>query len=62
MRASEVVSTRMVGELTCVHRAEILKRIHGGLFRRVEVLGLGASAEDVGTAFVAAESHFCVLD
>jgi len=46
---------------TCIHRAEINQRVHGGLLRGVELLGLGAPAENRYGALVAAESHFRVL-
>ena len=46
---------------TCIHRAEINQRVHGGFFWIVELLGLGTPAENRHGALVAAESHLRVL-
>jgi hypothetical protein len=50
-----------LGELTCVNRAEVLKRVHRRLLSVIELLGLRAAAKHPYIALVASEADLGVL-
>jgi hypothetical protein len=48
-------------ERTCIERAEIIHRVHGGLLRVVQFLSLRTSAENKHGTFIAAKLHLGIL-